>query len=97
MAQKVIKRCNELLKIIKESIRLRSSIDLETQLTTKCSYACGKLNREDDDSHQENDDDENDDEVFAMDDFECEEMQPSMPNLDESNSIAVWFNSGKIN
>ena len=61
-----------MFKIIKESRRLRSSIDLETQLTTKYSEICGKLNREDDDSRQENDDNENDDEVFAMDDFECE-------------------------
>ena len=53
---------------------LSSKIELECEITKKYSESCGKTGRDDTESDGESDEDLNDDDIFAMDDFECEEM-----------------------
>ena len=61
-------------------------IELETQLLTKYSKIVGKVYREDEEVQQDSNDDDNDgDDVFAMDEFENEEMQTSVDNLNGIN------------
>ena len=89
--KKGIKRYNELFKIIKESRKLSSSIELESKLLTKFSNIKGKVYREDEEIQEDcnNDDDDDDDDVFAMDEFEIEEIQTSVDNLNGISSHAV--------
>ena len=87
--KKGIKRYNELFKIIKESRKLRSSMELENKLLTKFATIKGKVYREDEEEQEDYNNDEDDDDVFAMDEFEIEEMETSLDDLNGIRSQAV--------
>ena len=66
-------------------------MELENKLLTKFATIKGKVYREDEDIQEDynNDEDEDDDDVFAMDEFEIEEMETSLDDLNGISSQAV--------
>ena len=65
-------------------------IELETQLLTKYLEIVGKVYREDEEVQQDSNDNDNDGgDVFAMDEFEIEEMETSLDDLNGISSQAV--------